>query len=547
MTILLCWSVNTRPQSGKQPIEGNIKIFEKWEKHTSEQLLKKALEYMTSEEHLDSLLVTLNIVANRYYANPKDKQRQKEGVMAFSGLGLSYIIFFNEYPKAYHNLLIAKKLATDGGFTTFLPEIEMNIINIKQSLMALLEEEDYSSDFIEQYKKVFRQAIEIEDYQNITIAIMNMAIVACENGNEDFVADEIATFEKQVFPPQQQTPQYQYARIFVSGIKAFAKKDYCTALEEFDKLMDMKVVDKTIDLAHQFNYHVMRALVFKTLGEKDMIIKELDAMEKLGLESSMSLLALNAFKYKYEYYKTTVPQKDSCAKYHLLFLESKDSMMNHRRLNSLRETELMFQLNVANEQMRTQTYEQRLQRHITVGTGIITLLLTVLLVILYRNYRNVSLKNRLLYQRNIELLQANNEKNNLQQKYKSSSLTNTDKESMQQDIISVMENSDEIFQQDFSLTRLATILEADHHHVSQVINEQLNQNFASLLNHYRIIEACRRMNTPEIYGNLTIEGIANGVGFKSRPYFVKVFKEITGLTPSAYQKLAKEQNMSKTT
>jgi YesN/AraC family two-component response regulator len=200
---------------------------------------------------------------------------------------------------------------------------------------------------------------------------------------------------------------------------------------------------------------------------------------------------------------------------------------------------------VANEQMRTQTYEQRLQRHITVGTGIITLLLTVLLVILYHNYRNVSLKNRLLYQRNVELLQANNEKDNMRQKYKSSSLTNTDKESMQQDIISVMENSDEIFQQDFSLTRLATILEADHHHVSQVINEQLNQNFASLLNQYRIIEACRRMNTPEIYGNLTIEGIANGVGFKSRPYFVKVFKELTGLTPSAYLKLAKEQNLTK--
>ncbi len=545
MAVMLCWSVNASPQSENQLLERNIRFYEKWEKQTSEQLLKKALEYMTSEEHLDSLLVTLNIVANRYYANPKDKQRQKEGVMAFSGLGLSYIIFFNEYPKAYHNLLIAKKLATDGGFTTFLPEIEMNIINIKQSLMALLEEEDYSSDFIEQYKKVFRQAIEIEDYQNITIAIMNMAIVACESGSEDLVADEITAFENLVFPPQQQTPQYQYARIIINGIKAFAKKDYSTALGEFDKLMDMKVVNKTIDLAHQFNYHIMRALVFKTLGEKDMIIKELDAMEKLGLESSMSELALNAFKYKYEYYKTTVPQKDSCAKYHLLFLESKDSMMNHRRLNSLRETELMFQLNVANEQMRTQTYEQRLQRHITVGTGIITLLLTVLLVILYHNYRNVSLKNRLLYQRNVELLQANNEKDNMRQKYKSSSLTNTDKESMQQDIISVMENSDEIFQQDFSLTRLATILEADHHHVSQVINEQLNQNFASLLNQYRIIEACRRMNTPEIYGNLTIEGIANGVGFKSRPYFVKVFKELTGLTPSAYLKLAKEQNLTK--
>jgi dihydrofolate synthase/folylpolyglutamate synthase len=38
----------------------------------------------------------------------------------------------------------------------------------------------------------------------------------------------------------------------------------------------------------------------------------------------------------------------------------------------------------------------------------------------------------------------------------------------------------------------------------------------------------------------TIEAIAQSVGFKSRTSFVALFKKLTGLTPSAYQKMARQ-------
>ena len=75
----------------------------------------------------------------------------------------------------------------------------------------------------------------------------------------------------------------------------------------------------------------------------------------------------------------------------------------------------------------------------------------------------------------------------------------------------------------------------------QVIHEKWGENFNSFLNSYRIKEACRRLGDIDHYGQLTIEAIASGVGFRSRTSFVTSFKRITGLTPSEYQRLAREE------
>lgn len=105
-----------------------------------------------------------------------------------------------------------------------------------------------------------------------------------------------------------------------------------------------------------------------------------------------------------------------------------------------------------------------------------------------------------------------------------------------------MESSDEIFQNGFSLHRLAELVEGNPNYVSQVINEKYHCNFNTLLNEYRIREACKRMNDVQTYDHLTIDAIAASVGIKARSSFIMAFKKFTGMTPSAYQKIAKEKN-----
>ena len=41
------------------------------------------------------------------------------------------------------------------------------------------------------------------------------------------------------------------------------------------------------------------------------------------------------------------------------------------------------------------------------------------------------------------------------------------------------------------------------------------------------------------YGGLTIEAIGQSLGFKSRTNFTAIFKRFTGMTPAAYQRMAR--------
>ena len=71
-----------------------------------------------------------------------------------------------------------------------------------------------------------------------------------------------------------------------------------------------------------------------------------------------------------------------------------------------------------------------------------------------------------------------------------------------------------------------------------------NRDFSTALQTFRIREACRRLSPrSEGFSNYTIEAVAESVGFRSRSNFHSIFKKITGLTPSQYQKLARKENV----
>ncbi len=88
---------------------------------------------------------------------------------------------------------------------------------------------------------------------------------------------------------------------------------------------------------------------------------------------------------------------------------------------------------------------------------------------------------------------------------------------------------------DLSLPELANRLDIPSHHLSRVINEQFGANFFDFINQYRIEEVKARIDNPE-YQNLSLLGIAFDSGFNTKSAFNRVFKKITGFTPSEYRK-----------
>ncbi|MBK7872113.1 MAG: helix-turn-helix transcriptional regulator [Saprospiraceae bacterium] len=86
---------------------------------------------------------------------------------------------------------------------------------------------------------------------------------------------------------------------------------------------------------------------------------------------------------------------------------------------------------------------------------------------------------------------------------------------------------------EFSLSDLAQSTGLKPHHISQVINSQLNTNFYDLVNSYRISEAKKILASAD---SIKIESLAYQVGYKSKSAFFIAFKKLTNTTPAQYRK-----------
>ncbi|MGC4035114.1 MAG: ABC transporter permease [Chitinophagaceae bacterium] len=87
---------------------------------------------------------------------------------------------------------------------------------------------------------------------------------------------------------------------------------------------------------------------------------------------------------------------------------------------------------------------------------------------------------------------------------------------------------------DISLSSLAEKLNMLPHELSRVINTVFKKNFNDFINEYRVIDAVRKIADPA-YDHMTLLGIAFEVGFNSKTTFNRMFKQMTGKSPTEYK------------
>ncbi|MEO1216564.1 MAG: helix-turn-helix domain-containing protein [Bacteroidota bacterium] len=126
------------------------------------------------------------------------------------------------------------------------------------------------------------------------------------------------------------------------------------------------------------------------------------------------------------------------------------------------------------------------------------------------------------------------EKSWIAEKYETSGL-NTNQQAILNRVQEVLEEDQYYLQADASLSGLSKSLSLAPNYLSQSINTLLGQNFNEFINSYRIEEAKLRL-LDENYSHLSIEGIGNSVGFRSKSAFYTAFKKYTGLTPATFVK-----------
>lgn len=121
-------------------------------------------------------------------------------------------------------------------------------------------------------------------------------------------------------------------------------------------------------------------------------------------------------------------------------------------------------------------------------------------------------------------------------KYKKSSLEEDSKKAILEAIKDQMQNEKYFLSSTASLSGLARSIHQSSHHVSQVINEKLEMTFFELLASYRVEEAKIILKT-DLGKKLTIEEVAERVGYNSKSAFNTAFKKINSQTPSAFRDL----------
>jgi len=190
---------------------------------------------------------------------------------------------------------------------------------------------------------------------------------------------------------------------------------------------------------------------------------------------------------------------------------------------------------------RTRQLQER-QSRMTLLAAVGLLIATVVvlfLIIVGRKNQQLNRRNQALYAKNQELLAADRL---LTQRRHERTLGQESMARLKDDILTVMENTDEVCSPEFNIDRLTHLVGSNQKYVSQTINDGFGCNFNTFLNKYRIREACRRLNDHDTYGRYTIDAMANSLGFKSRTTFTSAFKAYTGQTPSEYLRLARQSN-----
>ena len=99
----------------------------------------------------------------------------------------------------------------------------------------------------------------------------------------------------------------------------------------------------------------------------------------------------------------------------------------------------------------------------------------------------------------------------------------------------------EHYQEALELTELADRFGFNYHYLSSYFSKYIKEGFSGYLNKIRIEKACELLRK----GEMSISEISASTGYSDHSYFCRVFKKVTGNTPSYYKRQPKRSTDEK--
>lgn len=528
-------------------------------------------------------LVDYMIICRRTY-DSDDTESRRIGVRAHINAGDIYFSGGN-YANALDFYLKGIELSEETEGKPDIAELYKNIGNVYNVF------KDHEKAMIE-YEKGLQYADSVSDvlvqlkiYQNLTGTCVSL---------HDAVKGREYYEKARALPCHYDVGKFM--NLYNHALLLHEEKRYGEAAGVFRNVVEMA---KRLGLPPKYECSAYEGLYksYGEMGRKDSTLYYLERCISFARESELIHMFSETYRHLADFYDNN-GNPQIALRLRSEFLQLQDSIFDIRSFDALKNQQFVYEMNKTEQKINT-LHERERQHNEVIRWQRVTILLTVvaivviviLLINLYRKKRKLDTSYRNLWQLNNQLMQSHNiaveqrqrlrkeegkgkneriaprdeervedmvgrgecevmgedrgedrgEESGALAKYASSPLDGERQAILLDKISAVMEEEKAYCNPNFSLDSLAESVGSNSRYVSQTINEAYGKNFSSYVNEYRVRLACERLADTENYGSMVIRAIGESVGFKSQSTFLAAFKKITGMTPSLYLKLAKEE------
>ncbi|MCL2435675.1 MAG: tetratricopeptide repeat protein [Lentimicrobiaceae bacterium] len=513
-------------QNAGAGVSQNKELFSNFIQLSPQQLFDTA-NYYYKKNSMDTALICFNLLI---YTTPKDAdyERQKK-VMIVCNRSAAIHFFRCDYRAAYE--LQIKALLLSEKFNDTDQE-SISYTNIG-SIYYRFNEYDLA-------KSYFLKSLNLCSDSTILPAILNnIGVIEGENGRTDsahYFLDKALQLSK--------LHNNAYLNNILNDIALFYQKDknYDSAYHYYQlALTESKKQNKIEKEAESLSQ--LGKLFFET-GKNDSALFYINLSNEIaGKNNFLRILADNyLILFKIEKSKGL---KTSALYFFEKYANLKDSIFNIERFSEISQLQHSYEVSKTNQQIEQLYIEQQIkertiqyQKVFLFFTLLILLLVSIGLLYIYFQKRNLGQAYKTLFEKNIQIIELQKKVPESIHEIPGLSRTNVilseqSQKELLNSILTFMENTSQICNPDFTLEKLTNSIHSNQKYVSFVINNVLKKNFNSFLNSYRVREA-QRLFSDSDSSKYTVEFVANQVGFKSRNSFSDAFKEITGVTPGFY-------------
>lgn len=552
----------------------------------TDSLLRRGTAYLSADNCEDSAMVCFRLVADRLeHENDLAPEGLRQYAKALNSIGYLYGTYYLDMEKAYGQFARSMEVARRGNLPDLLPRAYLNIGALYNFNNKYVTDGQYKPLIMDNLRRAFREAIGMKQWDVVVYSMFNMA--SMEKDSIRLVADDIRTFQHLHIPDT--VPLLGFTRSMIRGLLALHQGRYGEAMTAYREMLALTAQPMPNRERMELMARSEMADLLVAMGKGKEAIDCLHAIIGQATAYKADDILIDTYETLSNLYlgMGDTQRADSC---NYEYLKLKDAFVSRSNLQKVDRSRFLKEIEEVSAQVEAERANRfRVLRLLAIVVAVAVLIAIALFLIL-NSYLRQKRYIRTLFEKNEELLRTEERTptptptpdpsrrdgrlittepgwypqnhTNLPSLGEGSGvggslregqgvgvntpkhhpLSEEAKDLLLARIKEALADTSLICQDGFTQAMLADHIGTNVNYLSLVINEKTGKNFRTLVNEYRVKEVCRRLSDQSRYGGFTIETIAQGVGFKSYANFVTNFRNFTGISPSAYLKMARQRD-----